>query len=243
MSIRNTKKMKQHYLLFAVVFLLSYTVCAQDSAHELLSYNLHKNIKPYIKSTNKAFEKGNIDLGQNLFDSLVQNHLIGTRFDDFSFRRMNQKKLHLNTIKKPIYLLTYSSWCIPSKGEIPALNKLAKKYEKDIRIVVVFWDRKNDIKKIAQKFSWRIEVCYAHETYNKDCFLVSTLKHTLGLPTTFLIDENMNVINIKRGNVNPGPKTSFADSFNRNFNQFHESINMLLLNRRTHQSRGRLVTH
>ncbi|WP_442787516.1 TlpA family protein disulfide reductase [Flavobacterium suncheonense] len=235
--------MKQHYLLFPVVFLLSYTVCAQDSAHELLSFNLHKNIKPYIKKTNSAYEKGDVASGQILFESLVQSHLIGTKFDNFSFKRVNQKKLHLNTLKKPIYLLTYSSWCIPSKGEIPALNKLAKKYEKDIQIVVVFWDRKNDMKKMAQKFSWRIEVCYAHETYNKDAYLVATLKHTFGLPTTFLIDENMNVVNIKRGNSNPGPKISFADAFNLSFNQFQESINTLLLNERTSRSRGRLATH
>lgn len=226
-----------------VVFLLSYTVCAQDSAHELLSYHLHKNIKPYIKNTNAAFEKGDVNLGQNLFDSLVQKHLIGTRFDNFSFKRIRQKSLYLNTLKKPIYLLTYSSWCIPSKGEIPALNKLAKKYEKNIQIVVVFWDRKNDMKKLAQKFSSQIEVCYAHETYNKDCYLVSTLKHTLGIPITFLIDDNMTVINIKRGNVNPGPKTSYADSFNQNFDQFDKSINILMLKEKTNQSRGRLVTH
>ncbi|MEW5675122.1 thioredoxin family protein [Flavobacterium enshiense] len=233
--------MKQFYALFSLFFLLSSTVYAQDSAHELFSYNLHKNIKPYIKKSNAAFEKGNTILGKNLLDSLVKNHLIGTKFDNFSFKRVHQKRLHLNTIQKPIYLLTYSSWCVPSKGEIPALNKLAKKYEKDVQIVVVFWDRRHDMKKIAQKFSWRIEVCYAHETYNKDCYMVSTLKHTLGIPTTFSIDEQMYLIDIRRGGINPGPKTSYANSFKLNYDWFEKGLGYLLFNEKS--NRNQLVTH
>ncbi|KGO79788.1 hypothetical protein Q762_13480 [Flavobacterium cauense R2A-7] len=219
------------------VCLLSYTVTAQDSAHALFSYNIHKNIKPYIKSSNAAFEKGNVQLGKTLFDSLVHNHLIGTKFDNFSFKRVHKKRLHLNAIKKPVYLLTYSSWCVPAKGEIPALNKLAKKYEKDIQIVVVFWDRRKDMKKIAKKFSYQIEVCYADETYNKDCYLVSTLKHTLGIPTTFLIDEGMNVIDIRRGGINPGPKTTYTASFELNYDRFYDAISVLIINEKTAKDR------
>lgn len=232
--------MLKFYLKIIAFYLLSYTVHAQDSLHTLFSYNLHKNIRPYIKNSNAAYERGNIQLGKTLFDSLVHNHLIGTKFDNFSFKRVHKKRLHLNAIKKPVYLLTYSSWCVPSKGEIPALNKLAKKYEKDIKIVVVFWDRRHDMKKIAQKFSWRIEVCYAHETYNRDCYLVSTLKHTLGIPTTFLIDEGMNLIDIRRGSINPGPKISYADSFTQNYNHFFDGISALLINENF--SKSRLVT-
>ena len=225
--------MLKFYFKIIAVCLLSYTVTAQDRAHALFSYNIHKNIKPYIKSSNAAFEKGNVQLGKTLFDSLVHNHLIGTKFDNFSFKRVHKKRLHLNTIKKPVYLLTYSSWCVPAKGEIPALNKLAKKYEKDIQIVVVFWDRRKDMKKIAKKFSYQIEVCYADETYNKDCYLVSTLKHTLGIPTTFLIDEGMNVIDIRRGGVNPGPKTTYTASFELNYNRFYDAISVLIINEKT----------
>lgn len=227
--------MLKFYFKIAALYLLSYTVNAQDSAHALFSYTIHKNIKPYIKNSNKAFEKGDFVLGKNLFDSLVHNHLIGTKFDNFSFKRIHQKRLYLNSIKKPVFLLTYSSWCVPSKGEIPALNKLAKKYEKDIQIVVVFWDRRNDMKKIAPKFSWRIQVCYSHETYNKDAYTVSTLKHTLGLPTTFLIDEGMNLMDIRRGGVNPGPKTSYATSFKLNYDRFYDGISMLLINENVHK--------
>ncbi|MCG2610504.1 TlpA family protein disulfide reductase [Flavobacterium sp. SM15] len=233
--------MRKFYLFFLAFNLLSFTLFAQDSAHALFSYNIRKNISPYIKNSNAAYEKGNTVLGEKLFDSLIHNHLIGTKFDNFALKRLHKNKLQLNTIKRPIYLLTYSSWCVPSKGEIPALNKLAKKYEKDIQLVVVLWDRRHDMKRIAQRFSYRIEVCYAHETYHKDSYTVSTLKHTLGIPTTFLIDQDMNLIDIRRGGINPGPKTTYLESFNINYSRFQDGLNVLLLNENTFQSR--LASH
>ncbi|ESU28614.1 hypothetical protein FSS13T_00750 [Flavobacterium saliperosum S13] len=231
------KKMLKFYFKITAFCLLSYSVTAQDSAHALFSYNIHKNIKPYIRNSNAAYEKGNFVLGKTLFDSLVYNHLVGTKFDDFSFKRVHKKRLHLASIKKPVYLLTYSSWCVPAKGEIPALNKLAKTYGKDIQIVVVFWDRRKDMKKIARRFHSQIEVCYADETYNRDCYLVSTLKHTLGIPTTFLIDEGMNVIDIRRGGINLGPKTTYATSFELNYNRFYDGISALIINENTANGR------
>ncbi|UOK42467.1 MULTISPECIES: TlpA family protein disulfide reductase [Flavobacterium] len=222
--------MLKFYLKIIAFYFLSYTVTAQDSAHELLSYNIHKNIKPYIKEANTAFEKGDNELGKTLLDSLVQNYLIGTTFDNFSFQRINKKRLFIDKVKKPVYLLTYSTWCLTANGEIQALNKLAKKYKKNIQIVVVFWNRREDIKKIASKFDNSIEVCYAHESYNKDDFLVSTLKHTLGIPTTFLIDEGMNLIDIRRGGINLGIKMPYEESFDLNYNRFHDGISPLLTN-------------
>lgn len=222
--------MLKFYLKIIAFYLLSYTVSAQDSAHELLSYNIHKNIKPYIKEANAAFERGDNELGKTLLDSLVHNYLIGTTFDNFSFQRINKKPLFLNKVKKPVYLLTYSTWCLTANGEIQALNKLAKKYRKDIQIVVVFWNRREEIKKIATQFNRYIEVCYAHETYNKDDYLVSTLKHTLGIPTTFLIDEGKNLIDIRRGGINLGDKIPYEESFNLNYNRFHDDISPLLTN-------------
>lgn len=222
--------MLQFYLKLIVFFLLSYTAIAQDNAHTLFSYNIHKNIKTYIKEANAAYERGDDELGKKLFDSLIQNSLIGTKFDNFSFQRINKKRLFLNKFKKPVYLLTYSSWCLTSNGEISALNKLAKKYGKNIQIVVVFWNRKEEIKKIATQFDNPIQVCYAHETYNKDDYLVSTLKHTLGIPTTFLIDEGMNLIDIRRGGINLGDKLSYDQSFTLNYDRFYEGISPLITN-------------
>jgi thiol-disulfide isomerase/thioredoxin len=222
--------MVQFYIKIIIFSLWSYTVNAQDNSHILLSYNIHKNIKPYIREANAAYEKGDNDYGKMLFDSLIHNHLVGTQFDDFSFKRINKKRLHLNTIKKPIYLLTYSSWCIPAQGEISALNKLARKYEGTVQIVIVFWDREEQIKKMVANFITNIEVCYAHETYNKDALLISTLKHTLGVPVTFLIDEGMNIVDINRGGIHNGTKQPEETAIEMSYKRMYEEISPLLTN-------------
>ncbi|WP_286914977.1 TlpA family protein disulfide reductase [Flavobacterium sp. UBA4197] len=229
--------MKKFYVTNIALLLLSSTVPAQDNGTILFSYTLHKNIRQYSKKSDLAYTKGDIDRGTFLFDSLVKNQLTGTTFDNFSFKRLKKSRLYLNSIKKPVFLITYASWCVPSKGEIPALNKLAQRYGKDIQFIVLYWDRKNNIKKIAKKFNSRIEVCYAHETYNKDAYLVSTLKHTLGFPTSYFLDENLKVVNIKRGGAILTEKATFTKALDLNYRTFQEGLSCLLINVDSHSQR------
>ena len=154
----------------------------QESATSF-SDAIKNNIKKYNTQTDKEFERGDIEKGYALFDSLVQNHLVGSRFDDYSFKCVNSRKVKLSKIKKPVFIITYASWCVMNRGEIPALNKLARKYEDDIQFIVVFWDVKSDVKKIARQFNNHIKVCYANESYKNDEAIVATLKHSLGFLT------------------------------------------------------------
>src|SRR6476620_995287 len=81
------------------------------------SQAIKSNIKQYNNKTDIEFEKGNIERGNALFDSLVQNHLVGSRFDDFSFKCVNSRKVKLSKLKKPVVIITYASWCVMNKGE------------------------------------------------------------------------------------------------------------------------------
>ena len=110
------------------------------------------------------------------------------------------------------------------KGEIPALNKLARKYSEDIQFIVVFWDVKSDAKKSARQFNNKIKVCYANEAYKNDQSVVATLKHALGFPTSYFLNANLEVIDIKRGGVAVPPRTSFKKAFEMNFNVFNERL-------------------
>ena len=40
--------------------------------------------------------------------------------DNFEFNQLNNKEITFYDFKKPVYLITYSSWCVTSEGEIPA---------------------------------------------------------------------------------------------------------------------------
>ena len=185
---------------------------------------IKNNIKKYNTQTDKEFERGDIEKGYALFDSLVQNHLVGSRFDDYSFKCVNSRKVKLSKIKKPVFIITYASWCVMNRGEIPALNKLARKYEDDIQFIVVFWDVKSDVKKIARQFNNHIKVCYANESYKNDEAVVATLKHSLGFPTSYFLNSDLEVVDIKRGAISIPSRTAFKKALEMNYSIFNSRL-------------------
>lgn len=185
---------------------------------------IKRNLKKYNSESDLAFEKGNIEAGQALFDSLVQNKLVGSRFDNYSFKSINSRKVKLGELKKPVFIITYSSWLVIGKGEIPALNKLARKYENDVQIIVVFWDIKNDIRRISRQFNDYIKVCYANESYRNDARIVATLKHTLGFPTSYYLNSDLEVVDIKRGGMQLPHRTNSKKAFEMNYDLFNERL-------------------
>jgi thiol-disulfide isomerase/thioredoxin len=207
--------------LFTLFITLSYS---QDTIN-YFSDAIRKNTKSYAKASNKAYERNNIKEGKDLFDSLVKNKLVGTKFDDFNLKVYKEKNVKINRINKPIFIITYASWCVITKGEIPALNILAKEHRDDMQIIVIFWDKKSDIKNIAYKFSDDIKVCYANENYAKDAHVVATIKHTLGFPTSIFIDENKNVVNIKHFENTIKLKTPIKQAIITSYNYFSKDIN------------------
>ncbi|MCV9928990.1 thioredoxin family protein [Flavobacterium sp. LS1R49] len=221
--------MMRKILLFLLLFSF-YSNYSQDSI-AYFSNVLRSNIKPYINASNKAYAEKDFLEGQRLFDSLVQYNLVGTKFDDFTVKIFPSKKMRLSAIDKPVFIVTYASWCVINKGDPPALNKLAKEYLNDVNIIVLLWDRKSEVKKIARLFSKNITICYANENYINDSHLVARLKHTLGFPTSYFIDENKNVINICRV-LNPHkPRTSSIVAMAKSYTNFNTIINEALTNK------------
>jgi thiol-disulfide isomerase/thioredoxin len=193
---------------------------------------LRQNLKKHNIKSDIAYKKNDLQEGEILFDSLVAKHLVGTKFKDYELSNMKDEfnKIKLSSFGKPIFLLTYASWCIPSVGEVPALNKLAQKYAEEVQFVVLFWDKRKDVELVADKFNHNISVCYAHETYKNDAVIVSQLKHTLGFPTSYFIDQNLKVVNIKRGGAQPGKDSNnYVKAYTMNYNVFREGLGSLLI--------------
>lgn len=209
-------------LSFFIVF-GSAPIFGQEKA-VLFSDALKSNIKKYNKASDKVYESGDIEKGQSMFDSLVQNHLVGSRFDDYTFKSVNSKKVKLSKIGKPTFIITYSAWCVINKGEIAALNKLARAYNDSVQFIVVFWDTKQNMKKIGRQFSGKIKVCYANESYKNDATAVATLKHTLGFPTSYFLNSDMEVVDIKRGGISIPPRTPSRKAMEMNYALFDERI-------------------
>ncbi|PZX92888.1 hypothetical protein DOS84_13540 [Flavobacterium aquariorum] len=218
----------RRFLLTLIVSLFFTASYSQDTI-TYLTDAIKENLNPYKRASNSAYEKRNIEEGKNLFDTLVKTKLIGTKFDDFSLKVYKEKNVKINRISKPIFIITYASWCVIPKGEIPALNILAKEHRNDMQFIVVFWDKKNDLKNIAYKFSDNIKVCYANEYYSKDTHIVATIKHTLGFPTSIFVDENKYVVNIKHFENKTKIKTPIKEAIITSYNYFSKDINENLM--------------
>lgn len=221
--------MRSFHILIAL-FLLSNLGYSQDEESTFVSA-LRAHLKNYNKQTNKIYEKNEFEKGQILFDSLVKNHLVGTTFQDYTLKSFEKRKLKLSNFKKPLFILTFASWCIPTKGQIPALNKLAQKYSKDVKFVVLFWDKKHQVKQLSNKFNHNITVCYAHESYKNDAYIVAHLKHSLGFPTSYFLDQDLKVINIKRVTPQPEWSKNYVKAYTMNYNTFREGLGCLLINK------------
>lgn len=148
--------------------------------------------------------------------------------DNFRFTQLNGKKIELYNFKKPVYLITNASWCVTSKGEIPAINLLAEKYSGRIGFVIIFWDNEVTTKKMARYYSKHITALYVNELSNRDSYVISKLKHSLGLPTIFLIDGNKKILDIRRG-VTHSFNINFQESFDLNYKKIYDGIARHLL--------------
>ncbi len=216
--------------LLALIFAFSVSFSYGQDTITYLSDALKENINPYKKASNIAYENRDMEEGKRLFDSLVKFKLVGTRLDDFSLKSFSSKNVKLNRIDKPIFIITYASWLVIPKGEIAALNLLATEHRESVQFIVLFWDKKENIKKIAQQFNGDVKVCYANENYKHDSHIIATIKHTLGFPTSFFVDENKNIVSIKHFNNKVKPKTAIVEAITISYNNFSRNINESLVN-------------
>ncbi|MGK4567404.1 TlpA family protein disulfide reductase [Flavobacterium sp. 3HN19-14] len=216
-------------LLLTLFLAFSLSAFAQQE-EKLFPQAVKENLRKYNSESEKAYRQGDLEKGQFLFDTLVNNQLVGTKFQDYSLKKISGGRLKLSSIKKPVMIRTYASWCVLNKGEIPALNKLAKKYSKDLKIVVVFWDKRQNAKNIASQFNGYIEVCYANENNTRDEEVVSTLKYSIGYLTSYFLDENLKVIDIKKDQPPAAPKKSpIKEAIKVNYDAYNQGLTELLL--------------
>lgn len=215
--------MVRKLLLILTFLVLQTSSYSQEDNKVLFSQALSAHFPKYDQSAKLAYYYRDYDRARVLFDSLVQNNLKGSYMDNFCFKDLRSKSVNLYDLDKPVYLITYASWCITTKGEIPALNQLAEKYSDQIDFVVLFWDSKKTTKKAAKAYNKHITVVYVDEMENKDAFVVSRLKHTLGLPTTFLLDKNKQILDVRRG-ISHSYEKSLQESIDVNYNSIFDGI-------------------
>ena len=171
---------------------------------------ISENIRLYKANSRFANEKGDKERNQYLFDSLVNHCLKGSHFDNFLVTKSNGSLMYFEDFEKPIYLKSTATWCEPNDSESAAFNDVAKEFSDLIDFVVLYWDSRDNLDSINQKYSSHVTILYVDEIGNYNSDIVATLKHSLGLPTFILMDSERTVIDVKRG-ANPIYEPSFEE--------------------------------
>ena len=213
--------------LLYLILLISFSALSQDfEPRNYFSKVIGENIKSYRLKSQQAYLDNDFEKANFLFDSLVNNVINGSYLDNFKVRKLSGRKVELNDFDKPIFLMTYASWCTPGSGEIPALNEIAKKYHKEIDFVILFWDSKSKVKKATRDYNRHITIVYVDETENTHDHIVETMKHSLGFPTSFFINEDKMIVDVRRGVLHPYNE-DYTISFELNYNSFLNGISLL----------------
>ncbi|MGB7843590.1 MAG: TlpA disulfide reductase family protein [Salinimicrobium sp.] len=217
-------------MLRILLFINLFFVVAAYGQEQQLSFSqaISNYLPKYKEKADKAYRLQNIERAEFLFDSLVNNCLKGSRLDNFKVKAVEGGLVSLDEFKKPVYLITNASWVVSTEGEIPALNKLAKKYHEQVDFMVLFWDTRETVKQLAKKYDPNIKIFYVDELKNNSSYVVRMMKHSLGLPTTFLMDKDKNIIDIRRKISHPYG-IEFEKSFNLNYDSFSQAISLLLI--------------
>lgn len=212
--------------LLYLFILFSISAQSQIEPKTLFSEAIEKNISKYTKNSQKAYAIHDFERAEFLFDSLINHVVNGSYLDNFKVRKRSGREIELYKFEKPIFLMTYASWCTPGVGEIPALNKIAEENYKDIDFMVLFWDTKENVRKAARDYSNKINIIYIDEKENTHDHVIEIMKHSLGFPTSFFIDEDKRIVDVRRG-VLHHYNEEYEISFGLNYNSFLNGISLL----------------
>ena len=168
-----------------------------DEEKEYFSEQIALVKNSYMKKAKNAMWKGRDDRAKKLYNKMISEELIGTYMDNFNVSCINTNKCCINDYSEPIILMTYASWNVPGKGEIPAINELAKRHEDEIDFIALFWDDKKSARKAARNLSNDIHIVYVDELQNRYAYTIKMLKHSLGFPKIFSVASDKKILQIK----------------------------------------------
>ena len=152
----------------------------------------------FQRKSSLDYHLGNYEASEDYFNTLVDLKLNGTILDNFKVFSSNQKINHIYELKKPFYLMSYASWCVPSNGELEALNRIVNENSGWMDFVLILWDEKKDAMDFARQFPDKIKVLYVNELYNTETKTIKMLKHKLGFPISLTVGSNKMIVNIRK---------------------------------------------
>ncbi|CAA0202665.1 hypothetical protein TMP248_210024 [Tenacibaculum maritimum] len=164
-----------------------------------------------------------------MLNDIVYNCIKDKYISNYDFTAIDGTVVSTNEIKKPMLLLTAATWCAPCWGEIPALNKLVEKYHDKVAFIMLFWDKKEGVERMAKKLDKRIVLVPSTEKMkNKSSIKIAGFTHKLDYPSAYLISKRKLILDFKRGAVSPTKKMGWDEVNKVNEEQLEAFIKPIL---------------
>ncbi len=221
------------FIMKKLLVLITLFLCVGNSYSQLdrkipFSVAISAHIVKYNQKIDAAYQDQDIERAEFLFDSLVTNHLNGTYMDNFSVYPLKGEAISLEEdYEKPLFLITFASWCVPGIGEIPALNDLADRFHDQIDFVVLFWDNKEKLKEKAKEYSQNVQLVHIDEKTNQDSYIINKLKHALGFPMMYFMDSDKKILDIRKTAAHHSSET-LNNSYSIHFNSLSKGVSLLV---------------
>ncbi len=108
-------------------------------------------------------------------------------YSDWKLQNINENKILISEINKPIFINIWATWCGPCRTEMPSINNLYNKYKKDIEFILVSPHETIEVlKEFAQNNAYNLPIY--------TCISQTPIQlQTNSYPTTIIIDKNKNI--------------------------------------------------
>lgn len=107
-----------------------------------------------------------------------------------------QGEFNLKAAKgKVVFINTWATWCPPCLAEMPSIQELYSKYNKEVVFLIIAQDEPNRVNAYMQENRFNFPVFYQK---SKSPEMLSSNK----IPTTFILDKKGNILVDKTGAAN-----------------------------------------
>lgn len=151
------------------------------------------------------------DTNDNITESSEPNDSNDNAYNnsvDFSLTDLNGNNISLSDFRgKRVLLNFWATWCGPCKAEMPDLQKLYQEFlDKDVVVLTVnLGENKNTVKKFIEKNNYEFIVLL--DSKNE----VGNLYKIQYIPTSYFINEDGDIVNIKTGALSYETMKNYID--------------------------------
>ncbi len=139
--------------------------------------------------------------------------LSGTKIGEQEFLDLDGNIIKFDTFSKPIFLEATASWCKPCIAQIPAINSIVDLYHNQVEFVFFTQDTQEKAQDIASNLHPKIKVIPSLKKVDPNGLNkidVGGFQHILPFPTTYFVNSNKIISDIKVGGPVPSDNTDEA---------------------------------